>query len=196
MAFRAAKRLVRLAGHLDGGIEDIRNAMLIKFAKHANRPPTMNCVRGDGTATWFTASAANADYFISHDLLHYAVEAILGYTTAFYGLVAAGRDLNDFGSTEGVKDERSSSPEAMDAECLVDLVQALSADGSTPSYQAVAAAWADAVEPHSSSTPPVTEAQLTEICTVWGKLVRRWQTIEVNGALELSFPKPAALTTV
>lgn len=181
---------------MSGRLEDIDRNMLIKFAKHANRPPTMNCVRDDGSATWFTASAANGDYFVSHDLLHYAVEAILGYTTAFYGLVAAGRDLNDFGSTEGVKDERPNSAEAMDAERLVGLIQTLSAHGSSPGYEAVADAWAAAPEPHSSSKVPVTEAQLTEIYIVWGKLVRRWQTIDVNGAMELTFPKPAALTTV
>ena len=156
----------------------------------------MTCVREDGSATWFTASLANADHFVSHDFLHYAVEAILGYTSAFYGLVAAGRDLNDFGSTDGVKDEREYSAEAIDAERLVGLIQALAADGCVPNYEALTEAWANSAEPRNSRPLPVTQAQLTEICTVWGKLVRHWRTIDVNGAMELTFPKPGALTTV
>jgi hypothetical protein len=167
--------------------------MIIRFAKHANRPPTLNCVRDDGSATWFTASPGNAEFFVAHDLLHYAVEAILGYTSAFYGLVAAGRDLNDFGSTDGVKDARPLSLEAADTERLVGLIQALSAQGEPPTLNAITVAWAMTAAEESSAEAPLTEAQLAEICTVWGKLVQRWRTIGVGETLELAFPKPTVL---
>ena len=163
--------------------------MIIKFAKHANRPPTLNCTRDDGTVSWFTASAANGDYFVSHDLLHYAVEATLGYTTAFYGLVADGRDLNDFGSRDGAKDARGYTAEALDAERLVGLIQVLSVDGQPPCYEALLEAWSTSAEPQSSRPLPLTEAQLNDICTAWGRMVKRWQTVESNGSLELAFPK-------
>jgi hypothetical protein len=186
-----APRTVNL---LCGGPKEVGSKMTIKFAKHANRPSTMSCVRDDGSATWFTASAANADYSVSHDLLHYAVEAVLGYTTAFYGLVAAGRDLNDFGSTDGVTDDRSYSREAIDAERLVGLIQSLTAGGSSPEFGALADVWENSAKTEDDRVVPVTEAQLAEICLVWGRLVHHWQTIPVGGAMELSFPKPAVLT--
>jgi hypothetical protein len=169
--------------------------MVIRFAKHANRPPTLNCVRDDGSETWFTASAANGDYFVAHDLLHYAVEATLGYTNAFYGMVATGRDLNDFGGAEGVPDERGytaeAPAEALDTERLVGLVQTMSSAGSPPSYAAVHEAWTTAVDDRGSPLPPVSEDQLADICKVWGRLVRHWQSIDVPGAVELTFPKPS-----
>ncbi|MHB8636507.1 MAG: hypothetical protein ACYC96_08545 [Fimbriimonadaceae bacterium] len=164
--------------------------MLIKFSKHANRPPTLNCIREDGTATWFTASAANSDYFVAHDLLHYAVESSLGYTSAFFGMVAAGRDLNDFGSTNGVADVRPISLEAADAERIVGFVQVMSASGATPLYETVTDAWRTSDVQEASLEPPLTEAQLTDICALWSKLMGRWQTTEVPGVLELSFPAP------
>lgn len=170
--------------------------MVIKFAKHANRPPTLNCIRDDGTATWFTASAANGDHFVAHDLLHYAVEGVLGYTTAFYGLVAEGRDLHDFGSREGVPDSRPYSREAIDAERLVGLIQTMSTAGRPPSYDTLLEAWANTDAPQSSRELPLTEAQLKEICTAWGRMMERWRSMAVNDSLELMYPRPGTLTTV
>ncbi len=163
--------------------------MLIRFAKHANRPATLNCLRDDGSATWFTASPANADFFVYHDLLHYAVEATLGYSTAFFGLVAAGRDLNDFGSEEGTPDVRAYSVEANDTERLVGLIQTVSSQGVPPSYEALCEAWSSSTNGDSSERPPIDEAQLATICAVWQNLTQRWKATEVNHTLELAFPR-------
>ena len=166
--------------------------MLIRFAKHANRPPTLNCVRDDGTASWYTASPANAEFFVAHDLLHYVVETTLGYTSAFYGLVDAGRDLNDFGSRDGASDDRSYTSEAKDAERLVGFIQVMAATGDPPSLNMVTDAWNSSAKEHDSSAPPLSEEQLTEICTRWRDLVGQWHAVESAGTLELAFPKPLA----
>ena len=54
--------------------------------------------RPDGSATWERKDARYASFFARHDLTHYAVETTMGYRRGFYGLVAEGWDLSDFGS--------------------------------------------------------------------------------------------------
>jgi hypothetical protein len=54
--------------------------------------------RADGTATWERKEEPNAWFFVAHDLTHFAVETILGYRRGFYGLVAEGWALSDFGT--------------------------------------------------------------------------------------------------
>ena len=37
---------------------------------------------------------------VLHDLIHYVVETTLGYREAFFGLLAAGWDIQDFGAID------------------------------------------------------------------------------------------------
>lgn len=51
--------------------------------------------RADGSRTW-QRQERHAAFFAAHDLTHYAVETRIGLREAFYGLVAAGWDFDDF----------------------------------------------------------------------------------------------------
>jgi hypothetical protein len=67
--------------------------MKIELKKGKDGPSTLACVRLDGTRTW----AKLHPFFPRHDLTHCAVESVLGFDSAFFGLVAAGWALGDFG---------------------------------------------------------------------------------------------------
>ena len=43
---------------------------------------------------------ASDDFFIRHDLSHYAIETILQFKTAFYGMIQNGMDIRDFENKE------------------------------------------------------------------------------------------------
>src|SRR5215212_10875200 len=102
--------------------------MIIRLAKGKNgKPPTLTCVRDDGSSTW----QRSTDYFAHHDLIHYAVETTLGYQEAFLGLVAAGKDLDAFGTRNGVKDVYTLQEGW--AEALVGLLQLPAGAGGAPS---------------------------------------------------------------
>ena len=58
----------------------------------------MSCTRADGTVTRQRQDPAKAQFFVRHDLTHYALETVLGHRRGFYGLVAEGWDFTDFGS--------------------------------------------------------------------------------------------------
>src|SRR6266498_3214327 len=98
--------------------------MIIRLSKgKKDKPPTLTCVRDDGTCTWQRSS----EYFAHHDLIHYAVETGLGYREAFLGLVAAGKDLDAFGTRNGVKDVYTLQEGW--AEALVGLLQLPAGEG-------------------------------------------------------------------
>lgn len=61
--------------------------MIIELKKGHNGPPTLSCIRADGTRT----RGKLHPFFPVHDLTHAAVESVLGFNEAFFGLVAAGR---------------------------------------------------------------------------------------------------------
>lgn len=67
-------------------------SMLIRLTKNTDNPHFLKYIRDKGTETWTHA----ADFFIQHDLSHFALEIILQYRTAFNGMVNAGMDLSDF----------------------------------------------------------------------------------------------------
>src|SRR6266513_5317385 len=72
--------------------------IVIRIKKNADGGTSLSCTRADGTTTWQRQQGGQAAFFPRHDLTHYAVETVLGHRNGFYGLVAAGWDLSDFGT--------------------------------------------------------------------------------------------------
>ncbi len=70
--------------------------MLLQLTKNKGKPHVIKYIRDDGSETWMLAD----DFFIQHDLSHYAIENILGYTTAFNGMINSGMDIRDFENRE------------------------------------------------------------------------------------------------
>ncbi len=67
----------------------------LRFKKKADAGVVFTAVREDGTST--SASIGPAGGFGPvHDLTHYVVETSLGIQTGFLGLLAAGRNVEDF----------------------------------------------------------------------------------------------------
>ncbi len=159
--------------------------MIVTLTKNDGKPHVLRCVRDDGSVTWFQASATNADFFAAHDLSHFAIETVLGYRTAFYGLVAAGRDLDDFGSRAGVGDSRGYSDEALDAEEMANLmVVAVWEDYDFDAFlQVLSMAHDDTVRP----IPSVSGEQFVAIQGKLRELLDAWRVLDVGGSLSLQF---------
>ncbi len=87
--------------------------MVVRFKK-GWESHTLTCIREDGSSTWSKVSPAT----IFHDLGHYAVESVLGYQSAFYGLVKNGFNIEDF---EAPREERKRElmPKNLPTEALV-----------------------------------------------------------------------------
>lgn len=160
--------------------------LLIRFKKRRTGESTMTCFREDGTATGQRAGA----FFLWHDLEHYAVETTLGLPSAFYGMLARGWDLEDFGTPW----PRGPFP----ADALPDLMLAESLAGAMDAERAGALAltaeWFNAhaaAECERVGAPPVrqiTEQHLSRVRARYQELVREWEALPPGEVLELPFP--------
>lgn len=90
--------------------------------RHQNRS-ILHCIRTNGSST-YAKLHPNLEI---HDIAHYVVEQHLGFTHAFYGLLAQGFEIGDF---QLPKEERPKElqpknllPEALITEHLVNLLQ-------------------------------------------------------------------------
>ena len=70
--------------------------MLIRITKNTDKPHILKYIRDNGTNTWIHAD----DFFIQHDISHFALETILTYKTAFNGMINSGMNITDFESKE------------------------------------------------------------------------------------------------
>ena len=66
-------------------------ALTIRFIKRGSKLPLLQCVRENGSET-----IAEIVVGPEHDLAHFAIETMLGFKSAFYGMVATGFDIQDF----------------------------------------------------------------------------------------------------
>ena len=163
--------------------------LTIRLAKHTDGDVTLTCVRPDGSMTWKRQRGGHAAFFPRHDLTHYAVETVLGHRRGFYGLVASGWNLTDFGAPW----PRGPLPSDMDpAELLVGLLDAerASADGR-PAWTAAVfnrnAADFYAARGFDALPPVIDDVQLAAIRARLAELFARWDALPLDGSLELQF---------
>jgi hypothetical protein len=160
--------------------------LTIRLTRRGDGAVVFELRRADGTTTWQKRTGPTAEFFAVHDLTHFAVEAELGFRRAFYGLVAEGWDLTDFGTPW----PRGPMPaDALPAEVIVgcfDTARAararLTADQCN---EAVSSYFANA---GVTAPPPVTDEVLDRVRARLSDLVWRWQALQPGESLELKYP--------
>ena len=159
--------------------------MKIQFKKHGAKPSTLTCTRSDGSVTWSTIHFG----LEAHDLGHYAVEHILGFRNAFYGMIANGTDIQDF---ELPREERplhvlprNLDPEALISEHLVNLLMIKSQQPEEldliPNLESILA---------ENQIPYPKILSTTKMNTIWElfqKMLRQWEVLPKGGFLEYEF---------
>ncbi len=159
--------------------------IVIRIKKNKDGRTSLSCTRADGTTTWQRQEGGQARFFPRHDLTHYAVETVLGHRQGFYGLVAAGWDLADFGTPwprgrlpkdanlseiiVGFFDRERASGERWAAAGLNDELASFAAENGLPLPDAIS------------------EDDLARIRRRRAELFAEWDAIEPGDALELSF---------
>jgi hypothetical protein len=157
----------------------------IEFAKRKDGNTVLRCIRDDGSVTWQRNNDEHARFFPLHDLLHYAVESELGFVQGFFGLLAAGWNIDE---TTG-KSARGSLPdEALEVEHVV---SAFSAEWNSD------AGWSAADFNEQAATftktrglpPPrlLTEEELKRVRARFQELVGRWRDLPEGETLRLEF---------
>ncbi len=155
--------------------------MQIRFTKNTGKQNVIKYVRDNGTETWMYGD----DFFIRHDLSHYALEKILGYKTAFNGMLNAGMDIRDFADKEK-RAKLSVTAEAWYAENMANLFLIELAQGKFDDFNQVQQA---AFVSFHQQYPPVTllQATINEVRDYLSILLAQWKALPSGETLELSF---------
>lgn len=161
--------------------------LIIRLKKHPDGRASLTCVRADGTTTWQRQQGMQAAFFPLHDLTHYAVETVLGHRRGFYGVVADGWDLSDFGAPW----PKGPMPADMDpSELFVgffDLERATGTPFSADDFNAKAQEYR---ANHGQAAPArVTEEDLDRVREAMRSLFARWAAVAPGEVLELEFSR-------
>lgn len=159
------------------------NHLLIRLTKGNGKPDTLTCRRPDGSVTW-----ARCPGPAQHDLVHYAVESVLGLTSSFFSLIAEGHDLRDF-EVPGAAKALQLPAEASQTEFVVGLFQTELASGvpfDDFSGELRNACVAKGVAPPEFIRPN----DVSRIRSAIHRLLERWAHTEPGGHIELTFPIP------
>ena len=159
--------------------------MIVRLTKHADGDTVLECRRPDGSSSWQRQQRRRAAFFPLHDLTHFAIETELGFRSGFYGLIAAGWEIEE---TTGKGRRGSLPPEALTVEHLVgafDLERAGSVTWTATELNEQALAFAG--ERRLPPPRPLTEDDLSRVRSRLLDLLGQWNALPAGEALELSF---------
>ena len=155
--------------------------MLLQITKHSDKPHIISYCRDDGTTTWMKAD----DFFVQHDLSHFAIEKTLGYSTAFMGMLNNGMDIKDFENREK-RLRLTITAEACYAENMANLFLMEAARDKFDDFNAVlASAFTNMQQP--IETPVLTETELNAVRQYLKTLLAQWRQLTPGQTMTLSF---------
>lgn len=159
--------------------------LVIRIKKKADGTAALSCERSDGSVTWQRQEGNQGRFFPLHDLTHYAVETELGHRRGFYGLVAEGWDLTDFGAPW----PRGPIPDDADpSEVIVGFLDAERASGAEWSADEFNARLRDYCRTQRIAERwTISEAELHRIRERTQALFARWSAVPPGDILELRF---------
>jgi hypothetical protein len=164
--------------------------LVIRIKKSADGSGALAAVRADGSVTWQRQKPTVSPFFALHDLTHYAVETELGLTHAFYGLLADGWNLTDFGKPW----PRGPLPaQAGIAELVVGFLDTERASGERMLAEEFNEHARVHCAQHGMPGPlRLTDDELLRIRARRAELFARWAAVPAGGTLELEFTRGAA----
>ena len=157
--------------------------LVIRIKKRTDGSAALTCTRADGSITWQRHDGAQGRFFPYHDLTHYAVETVLGHPRGFFGLVAEGWDLFDFGKPWP---RGPLPPEALIAERIVGLLD---------QERAATRRWSAAEINEAGGLGDdvtVTDEELTRVRERRRELFAQWNALPAGETLVLAFRSAAA----
>ena len=160
--------------------------LTIRIKKNADGSAALSCTRRDGSVTWQRQLGAQGRFFPLHDLTHYAVETVLCHERGFYGMVASGWDISDFGAPW----PRGRIPADADpSELIVGFLDTERASGTrwnAADFNDKAALYCAEHDP--GTTPPtLTDDDLARVRQQRAQLFAEWDAVPPGGTLELTF---------
>ena len=155
--------------------------MELQITKNTGKLHVILYKRNNGSETWMKAD----DYFVRHDLSHYAIEKILHYTTAFMGMLNNGMDIRDFENHEKRK-SLTVTKEAWYAENMANLFLIEITQGRFEDFNAVSAS-AFANMALDMEPPNLAAESINAIRNYLEELLTRWKNLPADQTMFLNF---------
>lgn len=154
--------------------------MELRITRREEKLHTIVFKRSDKSETW----QASDDFFVQHDLSHFAVEKILDYKTAFMGMINHGMGANDF-EDRGKRKKLQITAEGWYAENMANLFLIEVAQGELEDFNTVSQTAFGKME--LPFTPPVlTSYEIISIRTYLRQLLQQWTFLPVNETMILN----------
>ena len=155
--------------------------MLLQLTKNSDKAHVIKYIRDNGTETWMYSN----DFFVIHDLSHYAIEKTLGYTTAFYGMLNNGMAIQDFEDREK-RNALLITDEACYAENMANLFLMEIAQGDFEDFNTVSR---EAFITINQKYPPpvLKDAEIKNIRNYLKQLILQWKDLPIGNSLQLTF---------
>jgi hypothetical protein len=155
--------------------------MEFRITKNKDKPHVILYKRDDGTETWMYSE----DFFVVHDLSHFAIEKTLHYTTAFMGMLNNGMDVRDFENGEKRKNIPVTN-EATWAENMANLFLMEITQGKLEDFNKTVRE--SFVRINKSVEPPfLNEIEITSIRNYLSELINNWRALPVGQSMKLVF---------
>lgn len=155
--------------------------MLLQVTKNNGKPHIIRYTRDNGTNTWMKTD----DFFVRHDLSHYAIEKTLGYKTAFMGMLNNGMDIRDFDNREK-RLQISVTQEACNAENMANLFLIETIAGNSSNFNEMLASAFSGMQ-QAFFAPVLSENEIDSIKRYLKKLLQQWGKLPVGETLTLEF---------
>jgi hypothetical protein len=160
--------------------------VIIQLKKGRDGPSTLACVRPDGTRTWGKVHP----FLPAHDLTHCAVESVLQFHEAFFGLVASGWQIDDFAAPGASARLPAQAIWAEHIVGILDRERGLPQPLSATEFSETVAAGLSGQ--HHAPFRPLAEQELRAIRALRDALQARWHATAAGATLEVPFPATLA----
>jgi hypothetical protein len=155
--------------------------MEMRVTKNTYKPHIILYQRNDGSQTWMQAD----DFFVMHDLSHYALEKTLGYSTAFMGMLNGGIDIKEFEDRKKrnkiIVSKEAAYAENMANLFLMEIMQGNFEDFNAISKQAFETSWKNFPPPHLSYE------EINSVRTFLRQLLKQWKELPEGETMILTF---------
>ena len=155
--------------------------MEMRITKNADKPHIILYERNNGSQTWMYAD----EFFVMHDLSHYALEKKLSYKTGFMGMLNGGMDIKDFEDREKRKKmivtKEGAYAENMANLFLIETHQGNFENFNIVSKQAFESTW------KNFQSPDLSDEEIDSVRNYLKKLLKEWNQLPVGKTMILKF---------
>jgi hypothetical protein len=155
--------------------------MVLAITKYSGKRHVIKYIRGNGTETWMYSD----DFFVVHDLSHFALEKTLAYTTAFTGMLNNGTAIQDF-EDRAKRNAMQLTKEAMYAENMANLFLMETVQGNFEDINTVIKDAFEAIT-RQYPAPVLTETEINSIRAYLRELLAQWNSLPAGKTMHLQF---------